>query len=271
MANCNGREALRMYRQKYPSRKMPSRSFFATIYRRLCETGSLDVHKPDSGRQRISRTVDAEERVVHAHQRNPSTSLRVVSRETHIPQTIVWRIVHDEGHYSYHLQCVQALQPGDYSSPCASTLSVNPHDLELFLVGTEMGLIHRGSLNDKRCDATYSEHKSQVYRVQWNYLHPRVFLSCAEDYTIQIWDHTERHSMFEFFFEHEVNDVAWAPFSSTLFAAISGNAIVSVFDLAIDKIEAIGMFTCYTAKQNVKLTKLAFHPVKPVLIVGDDR
>ncbi|KAF8792294.1 hypothetical protein HNY73_003909 [Argiope bruennichi] len=77
MANCNGREALRMYLQKYPSRKMPSRSFFATIHRRLCETGSLDVHKPDSGRQRISRTVDAEERVAQALQRNPSTSIRV--------------------------------------------------------------------------------------------------------------------------------------------------------------------------------------------------
>ncbi|GFR23530.1 hypothetical protein TNCT_434921 [Trichonephila clavata] len=74
MAKCNGREALRMYRQKYPSRKMPSRSFFATIHRRLCETGSLDVHKPDSGRQRISRIVDAEERVVHALQRNLSTT-----------------------------------------------------------------------------------------------------------------------------------------------------------------------------------------------------
>ncbi|GFQ64645.1 hypothetical protein TNCT_120331 [Trichonephila clavata] len=95
MANCNGREALNQnilvetstvsYRQKYPIRKMPSCSFFATIHRRLCATGSLDVHKPDSGRQRISRTVDAEERVVHALQRNPSTSIRVVSRETHIP------------------------------------------------------------------------------------------------------------------------------------------------------------------------------------------
>ncbi|GFR29745.1 hypothetical protein TNCT_576911 [Trichonephila clavata] len=74
MTNCNGLEALRMYRQKYPSRKMPSRSFFATIHRRLCETSSLDVHKPDLGRQRISRTVDAEERVVHALQRNPSTT-----------------------------------------------------------------------------------------------------------------------------------------------------------------------------------------------------
>ncbi|GFS42133.1 dynein intermediate chain 2, ciliary [Nephila pilipes] len=134
-----------------------------------------------------------------------------------------------------------------------------------------MGLIHRGSFNDKRCNATYLEHRSQVHRVHWNHLHPRVFLSCAEDYTIQIWDHTERYSIFEFFFENEVKDVAWAPFSSTLFAAISGNAIVSVFDLAVDKIEAIGTFTCYTPKQEISLTHLTFHPMKPVLIVGDDR
>ncbi|GFR25188.1 hypothetical protein TNCT_64591 [Trichonephila clavata] len=79
MANYNGREALRMYSQKYLSRRMPSRSFFATIHRRFRETGSLDVHKPDSGRQRISRAVDAEERVFHALQCNPSTSIRVES------------------------------------------------------------------------------------------------------------------------------------------------------------------------------------------------
>ena len=63
---------------------MPSCSFFASIHWRLCETGSLDVHKPDTGRQRISRKIDAEERVVQALQRNPSTSIWVVSRETHI-------------------------------------------------------------------------------------------------------------------------------------------------------------------------------------------
>ena len=84
MANCNGREALRIYREKYLSRKMPSHSFFVTIHQKLCETGSLDVHKPNAGRQRISRTVDAEERVVQALQYNPSTSIRVVPRENHI-------------------------------------------------------------------------------------------------------------------------------------------------------------------------------------------
>ncbi|GFQ91690.1 hypothetical protein TNCT_134521 [Trichonephila clavata] len=80
-ANCNGQKALRMYRQKYPSRKMTSYSFF--VHRRLCGTSSLDVHKPDSGHQRISRTVDAEERVVHALQRNPSPIL--IPRDPYSP------------------------------------------------------------------------------------------------------------------------------------------------------------------------------------------
>ncbi|GFW83395.1 DUF4817 domain-containing protein [Trichonephila clavipes] len=115
MAKCNGREALRMYRAKYPGRQLPSRSFFATLHRRLCETGSFNVHKLDTGRQRTTRTVDAEDRVLQELERNPSTSTRVVSRETHIPQATVWRITHDEGLHPYHLQRVQALELGDYN------------------------------------------------------------------------------------------------------------------------------------------------------------
>ena len=116
MANCSGWEAFQMYHEKYPSRKIPSHSFFATSHWRLCETGSLDMHKPDAGYQRISWTVDVEERVVQALKRNPSTNIWVVFREIHIPQTTVWHIVHGEELYAYHLQRVQALQPGDYSS-----------------------------------------------------------------------------------------------------------------------------------------------------------
>ncbi|GIY77651.1 dynein intermediate chain 1, axonemal [Caerostris darwini] len=126
-----------------------------------------------------------------------------------------------------------------------TTLSLNPHDRELFLVGTETGLIHRGSFDDKVCSATYEDHKDKVTFIQWNFLHPRVFLSCSNDYTLQIWDHKERISLCVM--------------------------QVSVFDLAVDKVEPIGTFTCYTAKQNITLTRLAFHPAKPVILVGDDR
>ncbi|GFY16742.1 transposable element Tcb1 transposase [Trichonephila clavipes] len=62
-----------------------------------------------------TRTVDAEDRVLQELERNPSTSRRVVSRETHIPQATVWHIAHDEGLHPYHLQRVQALELGDYN------------------------------------------------------------------------------------------------------------------------------------------------------------
>ncbi|GFT54562.1 transposable element Tcb2 transposase [Trichonephila clavipes] len=97
MAKCNGREALQMYHAKYPGRQLPSRSFFAILHRRLCETGSFNVHKLDTGHQRTTQTVDAEDRDLQELEHNPSTSTRVVSRKTHIPQTTVWRIAHDEG------------------------------------------------------------------------------------------------------------------------------------------------------------------------------
>ncbi|GFV82005.1 DUF4817 domain-containing protein [Trichonephila clavipes] len=80
-----------------------------------CETGSFNVHKLDTGHQRTTRTVDAEDRVLRELERSPSTSTRVVSRETHILQATVWRIAHDEGLHPYHLQRVQALELGDYN------------------------------------------------------------------------------------------------------------------------------------------------------------
>ncbi|GFX97103.1 DUF4817 domain-containing protein [Trichonephila clavipes] len=92
----------------------PIKHVWDMMGRRLHLPGYVD-DLLDTGRQRTTRTVDAEDRVLQELDRNPSTSTRVVSRETHIPQATVWRIAHDEGLHPYHLQRVQALELGDYS------------------------------------------------------------------------------------------------------------------------------------------------------------
>ena len=38
----------------------------------------------------------------------------MLSRETHIPEATVWRIVYHEGLHPYYLQRVQAQEQGDY-------------------------------------------------------------------------------------------------------------------------------------------------------------
>merc|ERR1711865_952871 len=65
-----------------------------------------------------------------------------------------------------------------------------------------------------------------------------------------------------------VGDVAWAPYSSTVFAAVTSDGKVHVYDLNVNKHEPM-------AEQKIvrksKLTKLAFNPKHPIILVGDDR
>ena len=62
-------------------------------------------------------------------------------------------------------------------------------------------------------------------------------------------------------------DVQWAPFSSTVFAAVTNDGFVHVFDLAVNRHEPI-------CKQKVvkrsKLTKLRFSRFDPILVIGDE-
>jgi len=65
-----------------------------------------------------------------------------------------------------------------------------------------------------------------------------------------------------------VGDVAWAPYSSTVFANVTTAGRVRVFDLSINKHEEVG----WTRRnKKCKLTHIAFNPKSPVICVGDDR
>ena len=76
--------------------------------------------------------------------------------------------------------------------------------------------------------------------------------------------------MFTFDLNSAVGDVAWAPYSSTVFAAVTADGKVHVFDLNVNKYEAI-CEQLVTAKKKTKLTHIAFNPKYPIVIVGDDR
>jgi dynein intermediate chain 1 len=65
-----------------------------------------------------------------------------------------------------------------------------------------------------------------------------------------------------------VGDVAWAPFSSTVFAAVTENGKVHVFDLSHTRSAAVCV---QRVARKTRLTKLAFNPRHPVLLVGNDQ
>uniref|UniRef100_H2YH11 Uncharacterized protein n=1 Tax=Ciona savignyi TaxID=51511 RepID=H2YH11_CIOSA len=95
----------------------------------------------------------------------------------------------------------------------------------LFLVGTEEGKIHKCSkaYSSQFLD-TINAHHMSVDAVRWNPFHPDIFISCSADWTVKIWDHNYgNQAMFTFDLNSAVGDVAWAPYSSTVFAAVTAD------------------------------------------------
>ncbi|KAK3524261.1 hypothetical protein QTP70_025852 [Hemibagrus guttatus] len=153
---------------------------------------------------------------------------------------------------------------------CGNSFDFHKQIDYLFLVGTEEGKIHKCSKSySSQYLETYAAHSLAVDAVKWNYFHPKVFISCSSDWTVKIWDHTITSPMFTFDLNTAVGDVAWSPYSSTVFAAVTIDGKVHVFDLSINKFEAICQQSVVSKK--TKLTHIEFNPVYPVIIVGDDR
>ena len=108
-----------------------------------------------------------------------------------------------------------------------------------------------------------------VYRLIYNKFYAPIFLTCSADWTVRLWDHTTRKALLLFDFGCPVADVAWAPYSATVFAVATTEGRVVVYDLDVSKYDPVCSQQVVGGK--TKLTNLAFSPFEPVLLVGDDR
>ena len=68
----------------------------------------------------------------------------------------------------------------------------------------------------------------------------------------------------------QVGDVAWAPFSSTVFAAVTVDGKVHVFDINVDKYHPICSQQVVSRKK-ARLNHVAFNAHHPILIAGDSK
>ncbi|KAF6123944.1 dynein axonemal intermediate chain 1 [Phyllostomus discolor] len=154
---------------------------------------------------------------------------------------------------------------------CGTAFDFHKEINYMFLVGTEEGKIYKCSKSySSQFLDTYDAHNMAVDAVSWNPYHSKVFMSCSSDWTVKIWDHTVKTPMFIYDLNSAVGDVAWAPYSSTVFAAVTINGKTHVFDLSINKYEAICSQPVVARKKN-KITHVKFNPIHPIIIVGDDR
>nr|CAH7751268.1 unnamed protein product [Callosobruchus chinensis] len=79
-AKNNGRQEVRLYEQKFPNRRIPHHSTFASIEMRLRETGNLRTKRNNAGRPRTTRTVRIEEAILNNILERPSLSTRTIGK-----------------------------------------------------------------------------------------------------------------------------------------------------------------------------------------------
>lgn len=113
-ANGNGRGASRLYADRFPGRQQPHHTTFAAVHRRLSENRTLRPNMANAGRERSVRTPELEEDILEMVDNNPTTSTRRMASELGTDHMTVWRVLHEQLLYPFHVQKVQALNPNDY-------------------------------------------------------------------------------------------------------------------------------------------------------------
>ncbi|NWS22821.1 DNAI1 protein, partial [Pachyramphus minor] len=190
---------------------------------------------------------------------------------------VSWTLVKNE---LVHMDVIKLSAEGTMQGPeglqlqtlgCGTSFDFHKKIDYLFLVGTEEGKIYKCSKNYSRQFLdVFEAHHMAVDTVSWNPFHLKVFISCSSDWTVKIWDHTIKTPMFVYDLSCAVGDVAWSPYSSTVFAAVTIDGKAHVFDLNINKHEALCTQLVVTRKKN-KTTHIQFNPFFPIIIVGDER
>lgn len=143
----------------------------------------------------------------------------------------------------------------------------SPFQENVFLVGTEEGKIHKCLLDySGQYSATFEGHTMAVYAVRWNPFHPRVFLSCSADWTVKMWDESHPTAILSFDLDTSIGDIMWAPYSSTVFAAVTDEGKINVYDLHANKHEQL----CeQKVVKKAKCTHVLFNSRAPIVLVSD--
>jgi hypothetical protein len=182
--NGNGRAAVEEYRQRYPHRMVPHHSTLANVLWCWRETGSC----PRANREHVKQRRDGN--VLDTVQRSPTWSVCRILRITGVPPTQVWRILHSDSLYPYHLQRFQHLLPWDYAPHVVfcewlqSNLDLLPH-----ILFTDEATFTRDSINNTRNSHTWAHQNPRSITV-CSYQH-RYFVNvcCGLIGSYLIWTH----------------------------------------------------------------------------------
>lgn len=105
MANCNSREARRIYGERYPNRRLPTHNTFINTYRRLREAGNFNFREPRLNRWRPNPRID--EAIIEMIREDATLSIQQIANRLNVSTWKVWAVLHAENLHPFHYTPVQ--------------------------------------------------------------------------------------------------------------------------------------------------------------------
>ena len=118
----------------------------------------------------------------------------------------------------------------------ARSIAFMPSNNNIFIVGTEEGELYMCTIEySSKFLLSYQGHITPVNKILWNPFYGPLFISCASEYAIHIWHRDLSKPILSYSIGSTVGDIAWAPYSSTVFAVVTSEGTVVLYDISIDK------------------------------------
>ena len=118
-----------------------------------------------------------------------------------------------------------------------------PSDSSTYVTGTEDGSIHRCSIsyNEQYLD-TFTPHEGPVQKVRFSNKWTDVFISCSADWSMALYHLKSKNPLLSIRATGEdfpITDISWCPDNSTVFACVTVDSKLQIWDLSVSCIEPV--------------------------------
>lgn len=154
-ASGNASQARRLYSERFPGRRVPNPRTFTNAVQHLRDFGKFNPNDHDRGRQRSGAVIEIEPEILDVVAEEPNISIRRLALRMGVSTFIVWRTLREQGLHPYHIQRVQALEPGDPPRRLAfchwlrAILQQQPNFLNNVIFTDEAGFTRDGIFNSQ--------------------------------------------------------------------------------------------------------------------------
>ena len=148
------------------------------------------------------------------------------------------------------------------------------NDSTIYYVSLEECTLHRCriSYKDQYTD-TYYGHQGPAFKVRCNPYDPNILISCSYDWTVKIWNSKQMYPLINCYSKnliHQVNDIEWSPFTSTIFGCVADDGRIEIWDLSQQTIDPVIRWKpSNPSKINIPKKCIKFSKSSQVIASGD--